>query len=85
MSEEQIRAIIRDEIIKTLGFSSAIPLPIDQAIRERFIKNIPLVYDSGDGGTVNVDVYNSFNVNVPHVTGKRKITIDGVSYDFLYQ
>lgn len=39
MSEEQIRQIIRDEIIKTLGFSSSIPLPIDQAFRDRF-KNI---------------------------------------------
>lgn len=39
MSEEQIRQIIRDEIIKTLGFSSSIPLPIDQAFRDRF-KNL---------------------------------------------
>jgi hypothetical protein len=36
MTEEQIRQIIREEIIKTLGFSSSIPLPIDQAFRERF-------------------------------------------------
>lgn len=36
MNEEQIRQIIREEIIKTLGMSSQIPLPIDQAFRERF-------------------------------------------------
>lgn len=36
MNEEQIRQIIRDEIIKVLGMSSQIPLPIEQAFRERF-------------------------------------------------
>lgn len=36
MSEEQIRQIIREEITKTLGFSSNIPREVDQAFRERF-------------------------------------------------
>lgn len=86
LSEEQIRTIIRDEMIKVLGFSSRIPLPIDQAFRDRFLKNLEgTIIDGGDGGTVNVDTYNSFNVLVPHVTGKRTLTIDGTDYNVLYQ
>lgn len=86
MTEEQIRQIIRDEIIKVLGFSSAIPLSVDQAFRDRFLKNISGVTDEGDGGAVSVSVYNSFDVNVPVVSGKRTLKLeDGSSFDFLYQ
>lgn len=38
MNEEQVRKIIREEIINILGSSSRIPLPIDQAFRSRFIQ-----------------------------------------------
>lgn len=48
MNEEQIRQIIREEIINTLGFSSRIPLPIDQAIRDRFLKNLIRTYNTSE-------------------------------------
>lgn len=48
MNEEQIRQIIRDELNKTLGMSGQIPLPIDQAFRERFLQNLFVTFKTSD-------------------------------------
>lgn len=73
------------ETLKKLESSSTIPLSIDQAFRRRFLEGNDEFVDGGDGGAVNVNTYNSFNVDVPVVSGKRKIVIEGVTYNFLYQ
>lgn len=70
---------------KNMEASHSIPLNIDQAFRGRFLNNSGIITDAGDGGAVSVSVYNSFDVNVPVVSGKRTLIIDGVEYDFLYQ
>ena len=69
----------------SLEMSHSIPLNIDQAFRARFSSSGSVITDSGDGGTVNTSSYNSFNVLVPNVTGKRTLVVDGTEYDFLYQ
>lgn len=68
----------------SLEMSHSIPLNIDQSFRKRFLSGSTIT-DGGDGGTVNTSSYNSFNVIVPNVSGKRTLTIDGIEYDFLYQ
>lgn len=82
MTEEQIRQIIRDEIIKVLGMSSQIPLPIDQALRERFIKNLLITYKSSEITPADRDQTTSAGGGdlVPQVfTGLIKADFNGVT------
>lgn len=82
------RVKVLEDFINSLKASHSIPLAVDQAFRKRFFASTDSeesFVDGGDGGSVDVSVYNSFDVSVPNVTGKRTVIIDGVSYDFLYQ
>lgn len=89
MNEEQIRQIIRDEIIKVLGMSSQIPLPIDQAFRERFsnlLKTFKLYPTSeiAPGDRDQVLSADPTGVLVPQVfTGLKKV-LDPDTNQFIY-
>ncbi len=81
MNEEQIRQIIREEIINTLGFSSRIPLPIDQSLRERFLKNLLRTYNTSEITPADRDQSTSAGGGdlVPQVfTGLIKCDFNGV-------
>lgn len=82
MNEEQIRQIIREEIINTLGMSSRIPLPIDQSLRERFFKNLIRTYNTSEITPADRDQSTSAGGGdlVPQVfTGLIKCDFNGVT------
>lgn len=64
MNEEQIREIVREEIMKVFGSSFSIPLSVDQSIRARF--RIPIIVKKTlDFADTSIQSGSSQTVDIP--------------------
>jgi len=89
MNEQQVRQMVRDEIIKILGNSSTIPFEVDGAIRDRFgfADLTPLESSAKAASSENqaVDEAGAASYNVLKTPdGFRQVTTGGTTLYFAY-